>query len=96
MNAVYFMIEELALNEQTVEQIKQGLIEDNVRRLLDYHLGKYELEEGEILEHWDLDDLNRIAKHIAIEQFKRMYQDIDDEPIEIVVHLSDSDDCDDI
>jgi hypothetical protein len=58
-------------------------------------LGIYELEEGEILEHWDIDELNRIAKHIAIEQYKRIYQDIDDEPIEIVVHSSDSDDCDD-
>ena len=96
MNAAYFMIEELALNEQTVEHIKNELIDMNVKRLLDYHLGVYELEEGEILEHWDLDDLTRIAKHIAIEQYKRMCQDIDDEPIEIVVHSSDSDDCDDI
>lgn len=99
MNAAYFMIEELALNEQTVEQIKNELIEINVKRLLDYHLGNYELEEGEILEHWDLDDLTRIAKHIAIEQYKRLLQhdnedeDVDEEPIEIVIHSSDSDDC---
>jgi hypothetical protein len=92
MNAAYFMIEELALNEQIVEQIKHELIEINVKRLLDYHLSIYELEEGEILEHWDLDDLTRIAKHIAIEQCKRLYEDVDneEEPIEIVIH---SDDC---
>ncbi len=97
MNAAYFMIEELALNEQTVEQIKNELIEITVTRLLDYHLGNYELEEGEILEHWDLDDLTRIAKHIAIEQYKSLLQhddeDVDEEPIEIVIHSSDSDDC---
>lgn len=95
MNAAYFMIEELALNQQIVEQIKNELIEINVKRLLDYHLGNYELEEGEILEHWDLDDLTRIAKHIAIEQCKRLYEDVDDEeePIEIIIHSSDSDDC---
>jgi len=98
MNAAYFMIEELALNEQTVEQIKNELIEITVTRLLDYHLGSYELEEGEILEHWDLNGLNRISKHIAIEQYKSLLQqhddeDVDEEPIEIVIHSSDSDDC---
>lgn len=95
MNAAYYMIEELALNEQTVELIKNELIEINVKRLLDYHLGIYELEDGEILEHWNLDDLTRIAKHIAIEQYKRLCQDEEDEeePIDIVIHSSDSDEC---
>ena len=56
MNAATFMIEEFR------DLIKRDLIEQNVRRLLDYHLGNYQLEEGEILEPWDLEELDKYVR----------------------------------
>ncbi len=58
MNAATYIIEEFR------DQIKRDLIEQNVRRLLDYHLGNYLLEEGEILEPWNLEELD---KYVSVE-----------------------------
>jgi hypothetical protein len=58
MNAATYIIEEFR------DQIKRDLIEQNVRRLLDYHLGNYQLEEGEILEPWNLEELD---KYVSVE-----------------------------
>jgi hypothetical protein len=86
MNAAYTMLEELALNEYDIEQTKQFLIERNVQRLLDFHLGLYELEEGEILEHWDMAELERTAKDILMAQYMRdLCQKQEEEPFEIVI-----------
>ncbi len=77
MNAEDYMLEELALQEHVINNIKNTLIEQNVERLLNYHLGTYELEEGEILEPLDPVELDKTAKKIAIEQYKQqLYSDI--------------------
>lgn len=95
MNAAYTMLEELALNEYDIEQTKQFLIERNVQRLLDFHLGLYELEEGEVLEHWNLDELERTAKDILMARYMRdLCQKQEEEPFEIVI--SDGSDNDDL
>lgn len=92
MNAAYTMLEELALNEYDVNVVKQDLIERNVQRLLDFHLGLYELEEGEILEHWNLEELDRTAKDIVMAKYMRdlhktggVFDTIEQEPFEIVI-----------
>lgn len=63
-----FMIEDLLAEDENINIIKQRLIDTNVKRLLDYHLGIYELEEGEILEHWDMEDLERTARRLSRER----------------------------
>lgn len=92
MNAAYTMLEELALNEYDVNVVKQDLIERNVQRLLDFHLGLYELEEGEILEHWNLEELDRTAKNIVMAKYMRdlhttggVFDTKEEEPFEIVI-----------
>ncbi len=92
MNAAYTMLEELALNEYDVNVVKQDLIERNVQRLLDFHLGLYELEEGEILEHWNLEELDRTAKDIVMAKYMRdlhntggVFDTKEEKPFEIVI-----------
>ena len=57
--------------EELVSLVKTELIDQYVRRLLDYNLGIYKLEEGEILEHWDSNELDKTAKQIASERLNK-------------------------
>jgi hypothetical protein len=53
--------------EELSAPVIQMLAEQHARKILDYHLGKYELEEGETVDaEWSLEDMQLVAKRIVI------------------------------
>lgn len=56
------------------------LRQQHVGRILDYHMGIYELEEGEIIDYEvTLDDLRMIAERIVLGADNRVYEDEEEE-----------------
>jgi hypothetical protein len=63
MTAAYFMREEI------LATIKAQIVEQSVNRLIQYHLGQYELEEGEIIDvEWSAEDLQATAEIIMLRE----------------------------
>jgi len=55
------MIEELCAS------VIQELASQYAKRIIDYHLGKYDLEEGEFIDdEWSLEEMQLIAKRIVM------------------------------
>jgi oligoribonuclease NrnB/cAMP/cGMP phosphodiesterase (DHH superfamily) len=50
-----------------IEEVIQELASQYAKRIIDHHLGEYDLEEGEIIdEEWSLEDMRAIAKRIVM------------------------------
>lgn len=50
-----------------IEEVIQELASQYAKRIIDCHLGKYDLEEGEIIdEEWSLEEMQLIAKRIVM------------------------------
>ena len=50
-----------------IEEVIQELASQYAKRIIDHHLGKYDLEEGEVIdEEWSLEDMRLIAKRIVM------------------------------
>jgi len=53
--------------EELCAPVIQELASQYAKRIIDYHLGKYVLEEGEIIdEEWSLEEMQLIAKRIVM------------------------------
>ena len=50
-----------------IEEVIQELASQYAKRIIDHHLGEYDLEEGEIINvEWSLEDMRAIAKRIVM------------------------------
>ena len=50
-----------------IEEVIQELASQYAKRIIDCHLGKYDLEEGEVIdEEWSLEEMRAIAKRIVM------------------------------
>jgi hypothetical protein len=58
--AELFMIDEFVI----FYDIKKNLLEQNAKQILDVHLGKYDFEEGEIVELWEPEEVDAFSRRI--------------------------------
>lgn len=50
-----------------IKEVIQELASQYAKKIIDCHLGKYDLEEGEIIdEEWSLEEMQLIAKRIVM------------------------------
>ena len=50
-----------------IKEVIQELASQYAKKIIDCHLGKYDLEEGEIIdEEWSLEEMRAIAKMIVM------------------------------
>ena len=53
--------------EELCAPVIQELASQYAKKIIDHHLGKYDLEEGEVIdEEWSLEEMRLIAKRIVM------------------------------